>query len=113
MATSLTFWSALRALVAAPVPRPPQPIRPTRIRSLPAACTPGAVAEAPTSVPAASAAVEVLRKSRREGAEEALKCLPLFIILFLQSVAAELYSNRREPVNRQKNTCIIIRIILK
>ena len=37
MATSLTLGSAASAWVAAPVPRSPQPTRPTRSRSLPAA----------------------------------------------------------------------------
>ena len=51
---------------AAPVPRPPQPIRPTLIVSLPAAWTLGSAETG--AVAAAAAAVEVLRKSRREAA---------------------------------------------
>ena len=41
MATSLTPSAALRQFIAAPVPRPPQPIKPTRISSVPAAYAPG------------------------------------------------------------------------
>src|SRR5260370_22261910 len=59
MATSLTFESAQSAWTAAPVPRSPQPIRPTRRRSLPAACTLGATAVV------AAIAVD-LKNSRRE-----------------------------------------------
>ena len=43
MATSLTPESAVRACSAAPVPRPPQPTRPTLIVLLPAAWTRGTV----------------------------------------------------------------------
>ena len=49
MATSLTFESAASAWAAAPVPRSPQPIRPTRSTSLPAAWAFGIAAIVPAS----------------------------------------------------------------
>src|SRR5262249_28053336 len=69
-ATSLTFLSARSACPAAPVPRPPQPIRPTRNTSLPAAWTLRSTVREPASAPPTTAAVEVLRKARREADEE-------------------------------------------
>src|SRR6516225_6307413 len=59
MATSLTFGSALRALAAAPVPRPPQPMRPMRRILSPSAWTPEA------SDKTAAAPAEVCRNRRR------------------------------------------------
>src|SRR5947209_6540424 len=59
IATSLTFLSALRAWAAAPVPRPPQPIRPILSVSPPPAWTAGATART------APAAADVFRKPRR------------------------------------------------
>src|SRR5437868_15042280 len=68
MATNLTFGPALTHCSAAPRPRPPrglpQPMRPTRIRSLPAACT-LAILLQPAASPAPTAA-DAFRKSRRE-----------------------------------------------
>src|SRR5438046_7303359 len=58
MATSLTFESALRVFLAAPVPRPPQPTRPTLSRLLWPANRLGARARPP-------ATAEAVRKSRR------------------------------------------------
>src|SRR6516165_821239 len=55
----LTPLAECRTLSAAPVPRPPQPIRPTLIASLPAAC---ALFSRPRPI---VAAVEPRRKSRR------------------------------------------------
>src|SRR5712692_9457479 len=98
MATSLTPLSALRALMIAPVPRPPQPIRPTRSRSLPAACTRGSLNKGPASAPAAHA-VEVLRNSRREDVGKGLGSLLSSMTYSLQSVVAELYFNRHPPIN--------------
>src|SRR5947208_2272045 len=63
MATSLTLASARRAWAAAPVPRLPQPIRPIRNVSLPAAWTAGV---SPVSRAAPARPAEVVRKSRRE-----------------------------------------------
>src|SRR6516162_977543 len=62
IATSLTLGSAFKAWPAAPVPRPPQPIRPMRMTSLPAAWTWGSEASAAPAVVKADA----LRNSRRE-----------------------------------------------
>src|SRR5437899_8729743 len=68
MATSFTFGPALTHCSAAPRPRPPrglpQPMRPTRITSLPAACTLATLLQ-PAASPAPTAA-EAFRKSRRE-----------------------------------------------
>ncbi len=68
MATSRTFESAASACEAAPVPRSPQPISPTRRMSLPAACTFGRAARVP-------AAAVALMKWRRE-ADSALMVGP-------------------------------------
>ena len=54
------------AFIAAPLPRPPQPIRPIFSVSLPAAWTIRALDSMPASEPAAIVAVPCLRKSRRE-----------------------------------------------
>src|SRR5262249_27996413 len=62
IAQSLTLRSALKAWAAAPVPRPPQPIRPTLSVSLPPAWTD--VARAPAATTA-----EALRNWRREEAD--------------------------------------------
>src|SRR4051794_38691640 len=65
-ATIFTRGSASMAFSAAPLPRPPQPITPTRIASLPAAWTAGKgprwVATAPPTAPAVAA----FKNSRRE-----------------------------------------------
>ena len=70
MATSLTFGPALTHCSAAPRPRPPrrlpQPIRPTRITSLPAACTLATALQVVAKAAPATVVAEVLRKSRRE-----------------------------------------------
>src|SRR5438105_9607692 len=64
MAMSLTWGSALSAWLAAPVPRPPQPMSPTRRTALPAACT---LATLPQGVArAAPATAEAFKKSRRD-----------------------------------------------
>src|SRR6476660_7181786 len=60
MATSLTFESALRVFFAAPVPRPPQPTRPTFSALFWPATRLGARAQLPATALAA-------RKSRRVG----------------------------------------------
>src|SRR3954465_4385023 len=67
IAVRMTFLSALRAFLAAPEPRPPQPIKPTFIVS------PGEAAEdllprinGPDKAPPMAATVELLRKVRRE-----------------------------------------------
>ncbi len=73
MATSLAPESAVRACSAAPVPRPPQPTRPTLIVLLPAAWTRGTVKPVETAAAAAApttVAVEPLRNSRREADED-------------------------------------------
>src|SRR5690606_4780763 len=67
-ATMRTPGAALSTLSIAPVPRPPHPLTPTRISSLPWAQTPDA-GRAEASVPPTTAALEVLRKSRREAPE--------------------------------------------
>src|SRR5277367_155747 len=64
IATILIPSPALAAWLAAPLPRPPQPTRPTFSTSLPAAWTAGSTA-APAAVTAAVVAA-VFRKSRRE-----------------------------------------------
>src|SRR5438477_12315456 len=73
MATSLTFGPALTHCSAAPRPRPPrglpQPMRPTRITSLPAACTLDTALQLAASP--APITAEVFRKSRREVLEAA------------------------------------------
>ncbi len=51
----------------APVPRPPQPMTPTLISSLPAAYAPEIPERLEAIVPPTMAAVEVLMKSRRDG----------------------------------------------
>src|SRR5262245_15262087 len=61
MATSLTFESARRACLAAPVPRPPHPTSPTFRGSPPAAYAPGSRTDE-----AATVAADAFRKSRRE-----------------------------------------------
>src|ERR1039457_6269260 len=65
MAVRTTFLSALRAWLAAPEPRPPQPINPTRSVSVfsRAKSCPGISAGAASALPTRA---EVLRKSRRE-----------------------------------------------
>src|SRR5436189_5966589 len=65
MATSLVLESAVSACSAAPLPRPPQPTSPTLVVPLPAAWTRGTVNPV-ESAAAVAAAVEPLRKSRRE-----------------------------------------------
>ena len=60
IATSFAGGSARSACEAAPVPRPPQPIRPTRIVSAPAAWTCG------TTIAAPAMAADVVKKSRRD-----------------------------------------------
>ena len=65
MATSLAFLSAFMAFSAAPDPRPPQPIRPILITSLPAACALRASDKLPTT-PAEMAAADVPRNCRRD-----------------------------------------------
>ena len=62
--------SAFMALTAAPGPRLPQPTRPMRITSLPAAWAPWASDSPPTAAAPAAAASEVFRKSRRFGCRE-------------------------------------------
>src|SRR5438874_1923271 len=73
MAVRATFLSALRACCAAPVPRPPQPMRPTLMRSEPAARTDLGMSRG--AAIAAVAMAEVLRTSRRDGAELVLFCM--------------------------------------
>ena len=65
MAISLACGSAFRALPAAPVPRPPQPINPTLSTSLPAAWALRLRLKPLAGTPAVIA-VDVLKKSRRE-----------------------------------------------
>src|SRR5260221_3237921 len=60
MATSRTPGAPFRASEAAPVPRPPQPMRPILISSLPAACTAGT-----RKAPTARVAPPSFRKLRR------------------------------------------------
>ena len=62
MATSFTFLSALSALTAAPLPRPPHPTRPILIRSSPAAWA----LRARLNPPATPAAAEVFSNSPLE-----------------------------------------------
>src|SRR5918994_4429457 len=63
--TRRTPGAEASTLPIAPVPRPPQPITPTRISSLPAANAPGMLT-VEASVPPTTAAVVVRKKSRRE-----------------------------------------------
>src|ERR1035438_1254400 len=65
MAVRTTFLSALRAWLAAPEPRPPQPINPTRSVSVfsRAKSCPGISVGAASALPTRA---EVFRKSRRE-----------------------------------------------
>src|SRR4051812_19213611 len=65
-ATILTFSPVSTALTAAPVPRPPQPIRPILIASSPAAWTAGSTPR-PVATAPPTATVDAFRKSRREG----------------------------------------------
>src|SRR2546427_776649 len=69
MATSLTFGPAWMQFSAAPRPRPPrglpQPIRPTRITSLPAMCTLSVAANSEVKAAPITVAVEAFKKSRR------------------------------------------------
>ena len=65
IATIFTPLADSSTLRIAPVPRPPQPMTPTRISSLPAAYAPGSEKWVATVVPTA-AAVAVLMKLRRE-----------------------------------------------
>ena len=64
MATTCTSLPAFMALAAAPLPRPPQPINPTLITSLPAAWTLRASARAPQVVAPRTAAC--CRNCRRD-----------------------------------------------
>jgi len=66
IATSCTLLSAFSACDAAPVPRPPQPTRPMRISSEPAAWAARSMVRPPSSPLPTAAADEVLRKLRRE-----------------------------------------------
>src|SRR5262245_54424453 len=59
IATSLTLESALRVFLAAPVPRPPQPMRPTLSRLFSPAKRPAWERASPPAI------AEVVRKSRR------------------------------------------------
>src|ERR1700687_4295026 len=70
-ATIRTLRAECRTLSIAPVPRPPQPIRPTLISSSPAAYRLDGTKFAASAAPAA-ATVEVLIKSRRVGCEFAM-----------------------------------------
>jgi len=65
MATRRTPLSMFIALAAAPVQRPPAPIMPMRMTSLPWAWTPAWMARVPSAAPDATA-VEVFRKLRRD-----------------------------------------------
>ena len=67
MATSRQFLSAPSAFTAAPLPRPPQPIRPIFKRSSPAAWAPRAIDSPPAKTPAAAKAEVAFKKSRRLG----------------------------------------------
>src|SRR5262249_6553596 len=71
MATSLTVLSAVSASLAAPVPRPPQPMRPILMMSLPAAWTSGALVK--VTAAAAPATAPVVKKSRRVGCERVVR----------------------------------------
>src|SRR5439155_14408860 len=62
MATIFTPGADASTLPAAPVPRSPHPIRPTRIMSLPAAWAPGSLTK--PAVAALTTAVDRLRNSR-------------------------------------------------
>src|SRR5205085_21731 len=66
MATSLTPRAELRTSLAAPVPRPPQPISPTLITSLPAARTAGRPVNRLATAPPTSATLDCFRKLRRD-----------------------------------------------
>src|SRR6202041_1008651 len=71
-----TFESAPNAWTAAPVPRSPQPIKPTRSTSLPAACA----FEYAAIVPVAAA---VFKKTRRE-ADPGVMTVPLSLFQWVQ-----------------------------
>ena len=66
IATRRTPGAACSTLSTAPVPRPPQPMRPTLISSVPAAYAPG-ITRLEAIVPPTTAA-DVLMKSRLDGA---------------------------------------------
>ena len=66
MATSLVAPSVFMAWIAAPLPRPPQPIRPILIVSLPNACAPRATLRPPETAPPATRMDELLMNSRRD-----------------------------------------------
>ena len=62
---ALDVDSAAKALPTAPVPRPPQPIRPSFKVSLPAACAARLINRLVAAAPA-SAALDCLKNVRRE-----------------------------------------------
>src|SRR5437867_1529762 len=95
MAVRATFLSALRACWAAPVPRPPQPMRPTLSRSDPAAWTDFGMRRG--AAMAAVAMAEVLRTSRRDGAE-----LLLISVMVPRVKKAPMYAmeSARQPQTR-------------
>ena len=75
-AISLTFSTESRQFTAAPVPRPPQPIRAIFNSSPPAAWAERAKLSPPAKASPAAAAVLLFRKSRRDG-----MCLLLIVML--------------------------------
>jgi hypothetical protein len=60
------LWTVFSACCTAPVPRPPQPIKPILISSLPKACAARATFRPPPTAPPATNKDEALIKSRRE-----------------------------------------------
>ncbi len=62
----MTLVAAPRILRTAPVPRPPQPMTPTRMGSSAAACEVMMKGSCEAALAAASVRVEFLRKRRRE-----------------------------------------------
>src|SRR5262249_42366756 len=93
IATSCTFLSARSACDAAPVPRWPQPIRPTRIVSLPVAWTCGTAVSAPVTA-------AVLRNSRRLGV---FGTAAPFRSLLLQRLQLELADVQLESLALKQN----------
>src|SRR5262245_61863004 len=94
-ATTRTPGAPSRASLTAPRPRPPQPMRPTLISSLPAAKAPGRTGAA--RVPPTRAAL-VFRKSRREGFWSSLCWVMSLLQSLREALGALLRDFRAQPL---------------